>query len=39
MTEAGAAEVISSVANLVSERIPEGEMRDEFLNGYAAGSS
>ena len=26
-----------SVANLVSERIPEGELRDEFLAGYAAG--
>ena len=39
LTEAGAAEVVSSVANLVSERIPEGELRDEFLNGYAAGST
>ncbi len=38
LTEAGAAELISSVANLVSERIPEGELRDEFLAGYAAGS-
>jgi hypothetical protein len=39
LTEAGAAELISSIAFLVSERIPPGELRDEFLNGYAAGST
>jgi hypothetical protein len=39
LTEAGAAELIASVANLVSERIPEGDLRDEFLEGYAAGSN
>jgi hypothetical protein len=39
LTEAGAAELIAAVANLVSERIPAGDLRDEFLAGYAAGST
>ena len=40
LSEAGAAELVSSIANLLGERIPaEGGLRDAFLEGYAAGSS
>ena len=38
LSESGAAELISSIANLVSERIPDdGELRPAFAEGYAVG--
>ena len=37
LSDAGAAELVSSVANAVSQRLP-GEYNTQFLEGYAAGS-
>ena len=37
LSDAGAAELVSSVANAVSQRLP-GDYNTQFLEGYAAGS-